>query len=382
MLYADDDDGVDVDALPVDAPIDAPPEIDAPPGPDGPPPIDAPPEIDAPPAPPTIMITSPADNTLITNHENVWFTAIVGGNPITAITLDVDSVGSTADTTIFGLPADGNCFAGCNITVSWNADRMREGSHLIELNALGTGSDLATDSMMMRFEDFPEVVFVKPATDERRGAFRVDVEVRIIDRGPTPMTGSVSVNGAVTQLAQTDCLLGCTVTRLWDTATLPPGTYPLRATATDGAGRTTMRALDVAIGDINYVSAISVTDESDFGALEVEVHLRDATTNTWLGCSGGRSGLENVDSNNTTYTVTGWFMDAQSRAVGVEALANRNLRLEVSEDDSNECPGTNGSGDDPIGSSPPIPAAQLDNLDTAFGNVLTLSTRRGRPLAR
>jgi hypothetical protein len=367
--------------LNVDAAIDAHDEIDAPAPSDGPVPIDA--RIDAPPAPPTIEILTPVNNTLITHHDDVIFTAAVGGNPVTAITLTVDGIGSSADTTVSGVPADGNCIAGCDVTVVWNADRMREGTHVIKLGALGAGSDIATDIINMRFEDFPEVVFVRPATDERRGAFRVDVEVRIIDRGPTPITGSLSIDGAVVQnLTQTDCLTGCTISRLWDTATLAPRTYPLRAVATDGAGRSTTRQLDVAIGDINYVSAISVTGESDFGSLEVEVHLRDAITNTWLGCSGGSSGLASVDSNNVTYTVVGWFMDSQRRAIGVEALAGRTLRLEVSEDDSNECPGTNGSGDDPIGSSPPTPVAQLDNLDTAFGNVLALSTRRGRPLAR
>jgi hypothetical protein len=367
-----------IDAPP---PFDGPRPTDAPPPIDGPPPIDAPP--DAPPVPPTIQILTPANNTLITHHDDVILTAAVGGNPVTAITLAVDGSNARADATISGVPADGNCLEGCNVTVVWNADRMREGTHVIELGALGTGGDIATDIIDMRFEDVPEVVFVKPATDERRGAFRVDIEVRVIDRGPTPITGSLSIDGAVVQnLTQSDCLTGCTITRVWDTATLAPRTYPLRAVATDGAGRSTTRQLDVAIGDIHYVSAISVTGEGDLGSLEVEVHLRDAFTNTWLGCSGGNSGLAGVDSNNVTYTVAGWFIDAQRRAIGVEALAGRTLRFEVSEDDFNECPGVNGSGDDAIGSSPPTPVAQLDNLNTAFGNVLALSTRRGRPLAR
>jgi hypothetical protein len=367
----------------VDAAIDAPDKLDARPPIDAPVPVPVDAPISGPPMPPTIEILTPANDTLITHHNDVIFTIAVGGNPITAITLAVDGTGSSADARVSGVPADGNCNAGCNVTVAWNADRMREGTHVIKLDALGAGSDIATDLINMRFEDVPEVVFVRPATDERRGAFRVDIEVRIIDRGPTPITASLSIDGAVAQnLAQTDCLTGCTITRLWDTQTLAPRNYPLRVVATDGAGRSTTHQLDVAIGDINYVSAIGVTGESDFGSLEVEVHLRDAITNTWLGCSGSNSGLENVDSNNVTYTVLGWFMDAQRRAVGVEALAGRTLRLEVSEDDSNECPGTNGGGDDPIGSSPPTPGAQLDNLNTAFGNVLTLSTRRGRPLAR
>jgi hypothetical protein len=152
--------------------------------------------------------------------------------------------------------------------------------------------------------------------------------------------------------------------------------------ATDGAGRTTTRQLDVILGDIAYVSAINVTGESDFGSLEVEVHVRDAVTNAWLGCSGGGQGLEQVDLNNTTYNVVGWFSDANRRTVGIDQLAGRTLRLEVSEDDDNQCPGGNGGGDDPIGSSGGIPAANLANLNTAFGNVLVLSTRHGRPLAR
>jgi hypothetical protein len=93
-------------------------------------------------------------------------------------------------------------------------------------------------------------------------------------------------------------------------------------------------------------------------------------------------GMENVDTNNTTYTVTGWFSDASSRVVGVAQLAGRTLRFDVIEDDAGQCPGMIGTTDDHIGTSPPIPAASLATLNTSFGNVLALSTRHGRPLVR
>jgi hypothetical protein len=384
VLYGwggDDHAEPDVDSGPrPDAAVDA--GIDAPFLPDAPLPIDAPSDA-SPPAPPTIDLTAPANNTLITHHDAVVMTAFVTGNPLAGIDLTVDGVGASADLTVTGLPQNGDCFAGCTVTLSWNADKMFEGNHAVTLTAVGTSGETASDGLTFRFEDAPEVVFVRPQTNERRGASSVAIEVRVIDRGPAPINTSLAIDGVTVQSPSfPDCRFGCTLTRTWDTATLPAGNHPLRAVATDAAGRSTTTQLDVAIGDIPYVSQISVTGESDFGSLEVEVHIRDAATNAWLGCTGMGQGMQNVDDNNTTYNVVGWFSDAQSRTVGIEQLAGRTLRLEVSEDDDNQCPGTNGGGDDPIGTSPSIAAASLANLNTAFGNVLALSTRHGRPLSR
>jgi hypothetical protein len=382
LLYGgdgDDDDEFSVDAAWIpdaqnDAAIDA---IDAPP------PVDGGPDSANPPAPPTIAITAPANNSTITHHDDVVITAMVTGNPLAGFELTVDGVGSTSDLQYSGVPQNGDCFAGCVVTFRWNADRMFEGDHAVAITAVDTSAQRATAGLTLRFEDVPEITFVRPQTDERRGAHTVAIEVRVVDRGPGPITTSLAIdNVVVISPSFPDCRFGCTLTRTWDTATLPAGVHPLRAVATDAAARSTTRQLDVTIGDIPYVSQISVTGESDFGALEVEVHIRDAATSQWLGCTGMSQGMENVDSNNTTYTVVGWFSDATSRTIGIEQLAGRSLRLEVSEDDDNNCPGTNGGGDDPIGSSGPIPAANLATLNTAFGNVLTLSTLHGRPLSR
>src|SRR5689334_8732148 len=58
--------------------------------------------------------------------------------------------------------------------------------------------------------------------------------------------------------------------------------------------------------EINHVE---VTGETDFGNLEVEVHVVDADTNEWLGCAGQDQGLENVDVSDVGYDVSAFPED-------------------------------------------------------------------------
>ncbi len=352
-------------AVPTDAPIDTPTDS----------------RFDAPPTPPALEILSPAENTLITGHDNVRIDVRVTGNPVVGFQLAIDGTTTTA-LTLSGLPPGGDCYLGCDVIVSWNADTMREGTHVATITANNGMGDMATDAVTLRFEDAPEITFQRP-TGEVRGASTVAIQVAVVDRGPGNITAALSIDGVTAQSATwADCILGCTLTRSWNTSTLTPGVHTLSMTASDAAGRTSTVTQSVIVGDIPYVSQINVNASDGFGTLEVEVHMYDAATGVWLGCSGDEYGLANVAVGNTLYAVTGYFVDALSRPLGVDQLAGRNVRLVVTEDDYIECPATPHSTDEIIAQGPSIAAASLATLSTSFGNALQLTTRHGRPLAR
>lgn len=378
LLYEDPDDpdftpdaGAPlVDARLIDAPVDAPPL-----------PIDA--GIDAPRAAPTIELLSPADGALVTHHEPVRVDARVTGNPIAGFDLTVDGVATPSALQVMGLPVGGDCYAGCNIILWWDADAMREGIHTAQFDARDDLGTRASDSVTIRFEDAPQITFVRPSGGESRGAVSTAIQVSIVDRGPGSISASLSIDGVSTQTATyVDCINGCTLTRSWDTSTLAAGVHTLSVTASDAAGHTTTTAQDVTIADIPYITQINVAEDDGFGTLEVEVHLYDAATDAWLGCSGDEFGLANVAYGNTLYNVQAWFVDANSRPLGVDQLAGRQLRIRVTEDDLAECPTRPGSDDDEIADWEPIPASSLPMLSTSHGDALQLTTRTGRILSR
>ena len=77
-----------------------------------------------------------------------------------------------------------------------------------------------------------------------------------------------------------------------------------------------------------------------------------------------------------------YFVDAQSRPLGADQLAGRQLRIRVTEDDIAECPARPDSADDEIADRSGFAPGSLANLNTSFGDVLQLTTRHARPLAR
>jgi hypothetical protein len=378
LLYSDRDDDVTpdaapppdarlVDAVPVDAPTDAP--------------VDA--GIDSPRAAPMFEILTPADGTLITHHDLVPITGRVTGNPITGFDLTVDGQSAPGLLQVSGLPVGGDCYAGCDITFHWDADAMREGTHTAQIDARDDLGALASDSVMIRFEDAPQITFLRPSGGESRGAAATTIQVGLVDRGPGSISATLSIDGASVQSATyLDCIAGCTLTRVWDTSAIAAGVHTLSVTASDAAGHTTTTSQEVIIADIPYISQINVREDDGFGTLEVEVHLYDAATDAWLGCSGDEFGLANVANSSTLYTVQAWFVDASSRPLGVDQLAGRQLRVRVTEDDFAECPARPGSDDDEIADWEPISAASLPSLSTSHGDVLQLSTRTGRILSR
>lgn len=103
-------------------------------------------------------------------------------------------------------------------------------------------------------------------------------------------------------------------------------------------------------GDALRITDIEVTGETDFGSLEVEVHLFDALDHTFLGCAGQGEGLEDVDASDVTYAVSAYFRGPDSDfEIDPLDLAGRSIEVQVIEDDTDPCPAPPGPDDDVIG---------------------------------
>lgn len=109
------------------------------------------------------------------------------------------------------------------------------------------------------------------------------------------------------------------------------------------------------------ITELEVTGETDWGLLDVEVHLFDADTHQHLGCAGAAEGLERVDEDDVMYHVDAWFR-APYADVAIEPweLDGRALELQVIEDDVGVCPEPPSIEDDMIGISPPVDRAMFE----------------------
>ena len=126
-----------------------------------------------------------------------------------------------------------------------------------------------------------------------------------------------------------------------------------------------------------WVTDIEITGENDpLSRLDVELHLYDADTQAFIGCSGNDHGMERVDASDLRYPIEAWFYDVQlDRRVHPDDLEGRNVSIEVWEDDGNPCPSpaTSIDGDDPVGISGPLPGDGLGEIGPlSFGNVIYL----------
>lgn len=130
------------------------------------------------------------------------------------------------------------------------------------------------------------------------------------------------------------------------------------------------------------ITEIEIANEDDSGTLlEIEVHLYDAITGAFLGCSGELDGLENVDASGVVYHPHATFGRAAGRrgALTVDELFGRDLFAVVVEDDADPCPVPTNEGsfdlvtDDLIGESPVFRGEDLDaGVAFGFGNVVWL----------
>lgn len=122
------------------------------------------------------------------------------------------------------------------------------------------------------------------------------------------------------------------------------------------------------------ITSLRVTGESDWGRLDVEVHLYDAVTHQHLGCAGDGEGLEDVDANDITYRLDAWFREPVADvALHPSVLDGRTVELQVMENDTSPCPEPPHPEDDVIGISPPLGRAAFDAGATlAFDRVVEL----------
>jgi hypothetical protein len=130
------------------------------------------------------------------------------------------------------------------------------------------------------------------------------------------------------------------------------------------------------------ITEIEIANEDDSGTfLEVEVHLYDARTGNFLGCSGEFDGLEHVDESGVVYFPDATFGRAPDGGslLTVDELIGRDLYAIVVEDDEDPCPVPTNEGtldivtDDLIGESPVFRGEDLDvGVAFGFGDVVWL----------
>ncbi|MCA9673771.1 MAG: hypothetical protein H6708_15885 [Kofleriaceae bacterium] len=122
-----------------------------------------------------------------------------------------------------------------------------------------------------------------------------------------------------------------------------------------------------------WVTGLEVTNEIDFGALDVEIHMFDVDTGEFLGCSGASEGLRDVDASDVRYDLDGWFRTPAGDRIDPDALFGIDVELQVIEDDADPCPAPPGPSDDVIGISGPLPGEGLGDITpVSFDNVVYL----------
>jgi hypothetical protein len=133
---------------------------------------------------------------------------------------------------------------------------------------------------------------------------------------------------------------------------------------------------------IRELEVTGVTDASEF--LELEVHLLDAATNTFLGCSGNLQGLLGVDLSDRRYVVDAHFVkpggvvgypNPRDEWLTYADVRGKRLKFVVLEDDLVACPSPQNPEDDVVGVSAPVAADLLGDpapVAMASGQVTRL----------
>ncbi len=85
------------------------------------------------------------------------------------------------------------------------------------------------------------------------------------------------------------------------------------------------------------ITEIEVTNEYEFGRLEIEVHIYDRADN-FIACSGQINGLEHVDGSDRLYSVGAFFNKSDGGYLTYDDLQDKVIYLVVIEDDSLPCP--------------------------------------------
>lgn len=131
------------------------------------------------------------------------------------------------------------------------------------------------------------------------------------------------------------------------------------------------------------ISELQLHGVSDSGLLEIELHLFDTGSNTFLGCSGPLHGLNGVDYSGLRYSLDAHFVPPGSVSgypvprgqwLTAEDVADKTLRLVVLEEDAVPCPAPpSADEDDVIAEVASLPGASLAAPRTMqFGDVTHL----------
>lgn len=232
----------------------------------------------------------------------------------------------------------------------------------------------------------PEVHDFTPRENQAvRGMRTIPVDIAFSDES-TPVTVKLALDGTKHEDARVECEEErCVAYGDIPTAGLAIGNHTLEATLEDDAGNTTRVKHAVWIDDVLEVRAIQVGAVPESGALEIEVYLFDDATGELLGCSGSRHGLNVVNAPDTTYDdLRALFINPQSLALITRDLADRDLRVEVWEDDDDPvCPVVPAAlGNNLVGMSEPVAGADLGGAEPmAFPQVPMLQLQWTRDLA-
>jgi hypothetical protein len=320
---------------------------------------------------PSIVITSPAPGTRIEGHPAVPIGLTVTGDHLVSASLRCQGV------VVSEVQVPDDCTSGCDLTIPWDGDAAHEGPQQLTVEVEDEHGQRAQDTIELSFDDTPTAAAIDPG--ETVGRTTVEVAANVIDRSQVSV--ALEVDGAIVGSGSTvgDCRTGCLVSVPWDTTAATNGTHAVALVVDDQHGHV-VRAEQppLRVGDIAYATAIEVTQEYDWGNLDVEIHLFDATTGEHLGCAGALSGLERVDASDVSYPVLAWFVDPAGATLPMSALAGRQLDVQVWEDDYAPCPAWPADGDDPIGASGAM--SSIASVPRTFGNVVDLELAVGRPL--
>jgi hypothetical protein len=123
-----------------------------------------------------------------------------------------------------------------------------------------------------------------------------------------------------------------------------------------------------------FIDELEITGETDFGALDVEVHLFDEATRAHLGCAGADEGLEQVDASDIRYTLDAFVRStATGDALTESELFGRSIEVIVIEDDAVPCPAPPGPDDDVVGLAGQLGLEVFDTAPVlAFEGVVAL----------
>lgn len=341
---------------------------------------------------PAIVILSPDNGTVVTDHAPVKLTIETHDLQLRHLRFAVDGISNTESPTISPAPAGAQCDP-CTFDVSWPALDVREGSHVITVQGfeqIADGVPDASADVMLAFDDAPEIVATAPSIDEElRGVGTVMASLEVIDRGS--VTGTLELDGepVATQASTGRCSPRCLLTWAWDTRAIPAGSHELVFAAVDEGGKRTEQRTTVTFDDLVRITAMQVsgTLQDDPLPLEMEVYVYD-DAGKLLGCAGSMHGLAPVNDPGLRYEVSATLVDFANPSVafGPLAAAGRPFRFEVWEDDDQPvCPSMlDRTRNDLVGQGALRTDVQWKTAPSkqTFGSVIELSVAFERPLKR